>query len=386
MQSGNRLTLFEAASIVAGLGVGGGILTVPYLASFNGIFTIIIFITAAYIISILAHLMAADIVAGDKEVHQIVELFAKYVFQGRFGGLLIWVFFFLIVANFIALLSGYIVGSGEILTSLTGISKFSGYIIIYSVSAGVAFFSLKAIGLSEKVAIIGIAVLLMTMSFFSVDKMHARIPLFAGNGQTGLALYGMAMFSFASFFSVPQVIEGLRWNPKLIPRSIVLGISINMIFVLVITLMTLCVAEDVTEIAITGWGAAIGPWALTMGSLFILLAFLTSYWAVSYALAVIISERMQWPYKICWLAATLPTIGVSLMDTTNFRGYMQIAGGSVALLVALLLVPAFRNFRKLRHEKGLRFTMTFFNRPAFQPFIAVAYILMAMGSLMAMWL
>ena len=88
--------------------------------------------------------------------------------------------------------------------------------------------------------------------------------------------------------------------------------------ILVITLMAILVSEEVTEMAIIGWGNAVGIWATVLGSGFVLLAVLTSYWSTSYALAVILKERLGWQYRTSWLAATLPTLVIALSGFTNF--------------------------------------------------------------------
>ena len=54
-----KLSLFEASSLIAGIGIGGGIMAVPYLASFNGFAEIFAAMTAAYTISLILHLMIA---------------------------------------------------------------------------------------------------------------------------------------------------------------------------------------------------------------------------------------------------------------------------------------------------------------------------------------
>ena len=113
-----NLTLFEASAMVAGLGVGGGVMAAPYLASLNGIGVVIIIMLAAYVFSVLLHLMVAEMSIRDGKNLQLVELFGKYLFKGKAGPFLTWLFFGLIVIVFYALLSGYIVGSGEILKKL----------------------------------------------------------------------------------------------------------------------------------------------------------------------------------------------------------------------------------------------------------------------------
>ena len=116
-----NLSLFEASSIVAGLGVGGGIMAVPFLASLNGLVPVILIMVLAYGLSLLLHLMITEMVMRGGESTQLVETFGKFLFHQKHGSLLIWLFFRLIVLNFYALLAAFLVGSGDLLVNLTGI-------------------------------------------------------------------------------------------------------------------------------------------------------------------------------------------------------------------------------------------------------------------------
>lgn len=384
IENKKRLTLFEASSIVAGLGVGGGIMAVPYLASLNGIIPVISIMLLAYFISVLIHLMVTEVVMRDGGENQLVEIFGKYLFRGRGGVFFTWFFFVLIVINFFTLLAGYIVGSGDILVNLMGIPLWTGELMIYIIAAGVVFFRLKALGISEKYAIIGIALLLIVLSIGSLGRSYSTIPVFSGRVKEALALYGMLMFSFACFFSIPQAAEGLSWNKKIVPWSVAIGIGINFIFILTLTLMAILVSKEVTEVAIIGWGKAIGTWALILGSVFVLLAILTSYWSVSYALAIVLEERLGWRYRTSWLFATLPTLLLALTGITGFLGFLRIAGGAIAVFVAILVVPTLRSSRKHGGVKEQVFTMGFWGNTCFQWVAIIAYILMAVGSVVSL--
>jgi len=190
----------------------------------------------------------------------------------------------------------------------------------------------------------------------------------------------MIMFSFASFFSIPQAVEGLSWNPKLVPKAVILGLGINFIFTFAVSSLAMLASAEVTEVAIIGWGRAIGNWAAITGSIFIFVAILTSYWATSYALAIIFVERLKWQYRYSWLIATLPTLFLALPGLTGFLGFMRIAGGAIAILVALLVIPALRTSRSM--IKDSTFDLGSFGGSGFQLLVLLAYILMAAGSLM----
>jgi hypothetical protein len=154
----------------------------------------------------------------------------------------------------------------------------------------------------------------------------------------------------------------------------------NFMLIFLITLMAVLISEHVTELAIIGWGNALGKWAVMLGSVFVSLALLTSYWSTSYALAVVIEERLEWNYKISWLTATLPTLALALSGLTGFLGFMRIAGGLIAVLISIMIIPAFRGARKYGTVKNPSFTMGFFGNSIFQLIIILAYIMVIIGS------
>lgn len=378
-----KLTLFEASCIVAGYGIGGGVMAVPYLASSNGIVNALIIMAAAFIISMLLHLMIAEMFSGDGEPKQLVELFKKYLFKGRAANLLTWIFFGLMVIVFFTNLAAYIVGAGEIIQTLTGLPLWAGETVFYIIAAGVVFFGLKALGISEKFAVIGIIVILTILSAASFTAPFHSIPVIGGTSSSGVAFFGMVMFCMASFFSVPQAVEGLSWNKKLIPWSVILGIVINFSFTLIITILALLVSDKVTEVAIVGWAKAIGGWANILGSLFVLLAMVTTYWSISFALSVIVKERLKWSDRMSWIIATLPSFLIAIIGFSNFLGFMRLAGGGIAVLIAVLMVPAFRASRKSKKIAGDTTSWRIGNLggTVFQIVVVVGYIFMAVGSL-----
>ena len=375
-----KLSLFEAASVVAGLGVGGGIMAVPYLASVNGVLTLIFVLAVSYGLSLLLHLMITEMVMRDKEGTQLVETFGKFMFQKRGRVFFTWIFFGLVVLNFYALLAAFIVGAGDLLVNITAMPPWSAKLIVYVCAAGPIFFGLKALGISEKLAIVGILVLVSVLVVGSLNSPFHSLNLVSGSTSSALALYGMVMFAFACFFSIPQAVKGLQHNKKLVAKAVSLGLGINLLLVFVITLMTMLVSDKVTEMAIIGWGNAIGQWAILLGSCFVFLAILTSYWSTSYALAIVLEERLKWDYRICWLTATLPTLILAMAGLSGFLGFMRIAGGLLAVMISIMVIPAFLGSRKYGTIKAPEFKLNRLGHPVFQGLIILAYILVVVGS------
>jgi len=383
IEHSRKLTLFEAAATVAGLGFGGGVMAVPYLASLNGIWELILTAVVAYAFSLLLHLMVVEVVLRDDKPQQLVELFGKYVFKKTWWGkALTWIIFAMILITFYALLAGYIVGCAELLRNLIpALPLWVAEVITYIVAAGIVFVGLKAVGVSEKWSIISIAIVLLVLSVISFGHPFNPWPLWTGDTMKILALYGMIMFCLTCLFSVPQAAEGLSWNKKLVPGAVVLGITINFVFTLVVSFMASLVSKPVTEVAIIGWGNAVGTWALILGSIFAFLGLLTSYWSIAYALAIVIVERLKWGYRLSWLVATVPGFFMAILGMAGFLEYMRYAGGAMAVLMALLIPPALLISRKENANIMPEFSMGKWGNISICVLVFIAYLLMAVGSL-----
>jgi amino acid permease len=382
-EAGKKLTFFEAAAIVTGYGIGGGVMAVPYLASRTGMSSVLIMLAAAYCLSLLLHFMVAEAMLRDGQSAQMVELFDKYLFRGRFGRPLMWTIFTLIVLAFIASLSAYIAGGGRIIAELLGVPLWAGFCINYAVAAGVAFFGLKVVGVSEKYAVMAMFVLMFAVALTALLRPFAIPFSFSGGASVLMALFGMIMFSFFSLFSVPQVVDGLKWNKRLIPGAIATGLGMNGMMTLVMAAICLGASKEVTPIAIIGLGKALGGWVDIGGSIFILLAMLMPYWSISFALAVVVQERVGWDQRLCWLLATLPTFAIVVTGVSDFLGFIRIAGGAIAVLVSVMLVPLLNSVRKFGPVKEPAWKMGFWGTWPFQLLVLAGYVMMAAGSLMA---
>jgi len=379
MTGRKNLTFFEATAIITGYGVGGGIMTVPFLTAKCGIIPLFILLAVGYLISALMHLMVAEVLLRDGGDGQMVELFQKYLLKSK-PAVLTWLVFILIVLAFMASLSAYIAGGGQILSQLLPIPLLAGQLIFYVIAAGVILFGLKALGVSEKIAVTGIILIVISFIWGSSRVPFALNLETRGNFQTYLALFGMIMFSFFAIFSVPQVSSGLSWNKKLIPRAILTGIGINAVIIIAIVIMTLGVSDSVEKIAIISLGRSLGSWAHITGSVFILVAMLTSYWSVSFALSTVVEERLHTGTRISWLLATIPGLLIVVLTTADFLDFISLAGGAIALLVALMIVPLYNSARKNGSAIQPEWSLGRMGKPFFQLVVVLGFLAMAAGS------
>ena len=369
-----KITTWEAACIITGYGIGAGVLSMPYLAEKNGFLVATLILIVAVAASYVLHMMIADL-ALKTGGGQIISCLSRFLFRGKLKRFLEILFFVLMGLILITNLAAYITGAEEVITGLLPVPGFVATLIFYVVAASVVLFGLKAVGVSEKFAVTVIFILIGVLAVASCLAKHNPIPLAGGNLNQMLAYYGLAMFAVSAFFSVPQAVEGLDGDEKEIRKAVFFGLFNNFILIMVISFCAIWSSTEVTEVSMVGWSAGIGLWAQIIGSLFTVLAMLTTYWSLSLALGGIIDDMLKTGGKLSWLIATLPSFILALLGLTGFMDLMRTAGGLIAIVVAVMVVPAFRNARKETGGSILRNCGT-----ATEIIIILAYVLMAVGS------
>lgn len=371
-----KLTVWEAACIITGYGIGGGVLAMPYIAQKNGIVLSLIILLVAFAASWLLHMMIAETTQKCGNDVQIVGVFSRFLFRGKAKNVLTAAFFVLMAFVLITNLTAYIAGAAEVLAGFLPFSTFVSKLIFYIIAASVVLFGLKAVGISEKLAVGVIFILIGALAVASFFAPAHKLPMQAGTLGDGVSFFAMAMLSFAAFFSIPQAVEGLEGDMIKVRKAVFLGLGNNLILILVITFCALLSSKEVTEVAMTGWSAGIGTWAQIIGGVFTALAMLTTYWSISLALAGIIEEQLKWKTQLCWLVATLPSLLISLLNIGGFIDFLELAGGAIAIIVAVMVVPTYRNSRN--EIPGS--TLGVLGSTPFQILTVIAYLLMAIGS------
>lgn len=371
-----QLTTWEAACIITGYGIGAGVLSMPYMAARNGLILSTLILILSLLASYVLHLMIAEIALKEGNGGQIISCLNRFLFRGKTKQVLTVIFFVLMAVILVTNLAAYISGAEEIIVGLLPIPSIAAKLLFYVVAASVVLFGLKAVGVSEKIAVTVIFALIAALAAASLLNIRNSLSLSAGSLNDALAYYGLAMFAMSAFFSVPQAVEGLSGDTKKIRKAVFLGLLNNFILILVISVCSLLSSTEITELAMVGWSAGIGLWAQLIGGLFTVLAMLTTYWSLSLALGGIVDDMLHTGTKISWLLATLPSLILVLFNAAGFLDLMRTAGGLIAIIIAVMVVPAYHNARRdvpennLLRRSGLPLEIM----------IVIAYILMAVGS------
>lgn len=358
-------------------------MAVPYLTERVGFIGLAFILPVAWAASTLIHLMLAEVLFRTGRDLQIVELMRLYVLHGRTGRWLLWTVFIFLSIAFLANLAAYVSGAGEILTNLLGTNRRISEFFVYGISAGVVFFGLRAVGIAERFGALALIGLVAAIGVGAFSLPFNALPGLSGTPAEWLALYGMVMYALWTFYSVPQVVQGLGPDHRGAVRAIFVGLGINGALTAFVALIALGISTTVTKVAIIGISQRMGSWAGIAGSLFIMAALVTSYWSVSLALADILRERTGISGRLAWLFATLPSLLILWVGAWQFLEYLRLAAGATAIVVALITIPMYWQARQTGPVSDPGWTLGRWGQPTMLALALLSLVLMAIGSLVS---
>lgn len=372
-----KISAWEAAMLIAGSGLGTGILAIPYAASRTGLFGIITAVAAAFVASALMHLLVADLVLNSKNSTQLMGIFKEHLFKGKNENLYSSLFFAVLAVVLLFNLAIYILVAAEVFTETFGIAPSVSKIIFYGICSLIVVAGIKIIGVSEKYSMIIIGGVVMFLTVKSLDHPVRNMELTFGSYRGALALYGLVMFSFSALFSIPQAANNIE-NKNKLKTAIIAGIAINAAITLFFTFSAIKASDTVTQVATIGLSSSLGNMSNVVCALFVALAMFTSYLSIALAQIDIICTEIKVKRKTAFMVATVPSLLTALFLPISFIAMIQVVGGIVAVITSLLVIPGY--IKATEHSNGNLMLGNLGKNKILLSIVLASYILMAASS------
>ena len=338
-----KLTFIESVMLVAGAGIGTGILTIPYAISKIGVFGTITALIIAYIVSAVMYLIIADLTRNSEKPEDLLAILDEHLFSGKGKKALNITFLVLLVLLLLENLVVYILCAGNVLTDFLGINSTATQIIFYALASVVIIFGVKGMGVGEKLSmlLIGSAVLvLMVLSFLNVN---GSLSFSFGAPSTVFAVYGLFMFAFSAIFSIIQVCNHIE-KKELTSKAVIGGLSLNALITIAFTVAVILGSDTVTEIATIGLSESIGiSFVKILCSVLVLLAMFTSFWSSGFAFADVVGGQFGLSTRISWFIATIPALLIAVLLPLGILDYVQIGAGALSIILVIVVLPAYYN-------------------------------------------
>ncbi|MDA3837326.1 MAG: hypothetical protein PF542_06935 [Nanoarchaeota archaeon] len=327
-----------ASSILVGTCIGAGVLGIPYIAAQSGFFVALAYILFVGFLIYTVNSFLGEVALRTKGDHQLIGYVQKYL-----GMKARHIMEFAVVFGIYAGLIAYMLGMGKSLSYL-----FFGnvsYEIHFGILAGVVMAYLLKDGIKslkkfEKIGVLIVLGLLVVIIGLFIPKVVMSNLL--GFNQANLLLpFGVVLFAFMSFNSIPEIKIVLKNNEHQFKKVLLTGTIVSIIFYSLFTLVVLGSEGGGTpEVATLG-----------LGSVFVILGIFTmftSYLANGNALCESFQFDERCSENKSWILASLvPIVLFVLSQLTDFFSFSRIlsiggvvSGGIVAILALLMINKA----------------------------------------------
>jgi tyrosine-specific transport protein len=327
-----------ASSILIGSCIGAGILGIPYVASKAGFLITLIYIILIGGLVLLVNLYLGEIALRTKGDHQLIGYAEKYLGK-KAKHLMAFATIFGIYAALIA----YILGIGESLSFLFFNNE--NYAILFGVLFGALMSWLLKGGISslKKFEKFGVAIIIFLIFTIGVIFLpDIKVENFLTHNFSYLLLpFGVILFSFLSFHTIPDVKIVLKRHEKNFKKTMITGTLVSIILYIIFTLVILgALGENTPEVA-----------TLALGKIFVFLGvftMFTSYLSAGNSLCETYKFDERYSEKISWFLGTIVPIILFLATQTNpFFSFTKILslggviyGGMTAILILIIVKKA----------------------------------------------
>ena len=340
---------FEGMMIIAGSGMGTGILTLPYAINKIGILGTLIAFVIAYLVSLVMYLMICEMTRNSKKSKELLGILNEHLFNGKYGKILSIIFFILLILLIMQNLIVYILCGSEIITNLLSIKIITSKVVFYIIPSLVILLGIKGISNGEKISVGLIAFVITVLSILSLFNIQRGINISFGDTKKILAVYGLFMFAFSSIFSLVTVTNYLK-NKKDIRKVAVTGLSINALLTIIFAIITIIGSKEITTIATIGLADTINNKIIkVLCSVFVLAAMFSSYWTSGLAFTDIVETHLKTTRKKAWIISTIPTIVIALILPMSILDVVQIGAGALSIILVLVIIPAY--YHAVKNEK-----------------------------------
>jgi tyrosine-specific transport protein len=338
----------EAVSTLVGTVIGAGVLGLPYIIAkaglLNGVFLLLLLGAAVT----LMYLYYGEMILRTKKVHQLSGYAEKYL--GKWGKLIATIAF--LVSMYGAMIA-YLIGSGSALSSVFGGKNLIFSLIFLALGAVLVHKGINAVEKSESYlmfVVIGLIIFICALGFGKIQPAN----LTGFKAETLFVPYGLILFALLGTNAIPEMREELSKDPRLLKRSIIIGMLIPIILYIIFSVVVVGVVgaagferlgddEKIATIALIPY---LGSHLAIIGNLFAVFAVSTSFLSVSLSLKEMFMYDFGLDEKLAFALTFLPPLLPVAFKLTSFILILEMMGIFVGGITAFLIVLMFWKAKK----------------------------------------
>ncbi len=337
-----KLLVWQSSSVIIGTVIGAGILGLPFAFAQSGFLTGLLVLVLIGACILMLSIFFGEITLRTKTNHQLTGYTELYLGKSakHIEALL------LLFGMFSALLA-YMIGLGQILSTLLGGSATLWSILSYAV---LTVFVTWGLGIIKRIEFV-ISFIFLGLLFILAAIATPHIDSSAWQGfdwHNFFIPYGAILFACTGMVAIPEakMVLHAQKAERFLLSTILIGNIFPVLLYACFTAIVLAVTgAHTTEIATIGLSNIVGPAALAIGSLFAIAAMSSSFMTLGTA----VSGIFQFDYHIKHGHALIITLAVPLIFFIfGVRDFFSIVSTAGALTVGLTGIITLITFWRAR--------------------------------------
>lgn len=332
---------FPALAVLVGTTIGAGFLGIPYVVSRAGFLPGLAFLVFVAVFMLFVKLYLGEVSLRTQGNHQLTGYAERYL--GRKGKFLM---FFSMIFGIYSALVAYLIAEGKSLSYVVAGNESYAFLfslLFWLLMTCLTYVGLKALKKYEKISMVLVLaiVIVMVVMFFPGIKVD---NLSYVNPENIFLPFGVMLFSFLAFSSLPEIERILRGQEKLMKKVIFTGVMIALFVYFVFMLVVVGnFGEDTREIA-----------TLSFPRFFSVLAILTMFTAY-FTQCIAIRDMFRFDYSLGrfngWVLSSLLPLFIFLIiyffKVVSFTLLLSVGGvvggGLAGILIILMNKEAKKN-------------------------------------------
>ncbi len=336
--------IFQPASILAGIIIGAGVFSLPFVFLSAGLATSFFYLVLFGLIYILLYFIYADIIIRTPGEHRFVGYADIYL--GKIGFIsalaigLLQLFFVLTIYLILAPSFSKLFIGGYFLNHLLG---------FWLAGSALIFLNSKRLGFLEFLIVAGITIIMSAIFLFGLPR-FIGLPVYFGSLDLSKFLsVGPILFSLSGSLAIPEIIGYFRESGiplSSLRKSLALGGLIPMIAYGAFVIGVIGLSTNVSEDSVSGLIGSVSDPLLWFVGILGILSLISSYVVVGANVRKIIQYDLKMPALIGGLSAIFIPLILYFSGLQSFLGAVSFVGALFLPLESILLIAIWLQMNK----------------------------------------
>ncbi|HEY4500097.1 MAG TPA: aromatic amino acid transport family protein [Candidatus Paceibacterota bacterium] len=323
------------ASLLAGVIIGAGMFSLPFLFRSVGILTGLFYLLFFSAVFIIVYFVYGDIILRTAGQHRLVGYARLYLGRGGF-----WFALWMGLIQLFFVLTVYLILAPSFSELFLPHSRILQVLLFWVVGSFVILYEGRKIALLEFLITFGMVAIIGLVFWFGVPSFLELYPDWGNIDVTRILIAGPILFALSGTLAIPEVISYFREarvSKRFIASALIVGGVLPAIVYAIFVAGVLGLSAIVSEDAITGLIGQVPGWFLILFGVLGVFTLISSYIVVGLNVRRVLEFDLGWSAAVSQWSVVFGPLLIYFLITKDFLDLISFIG-SILLPIESLLV------------------------------------------------